>query len=262
MIIQGIRFESAPAAYVTKSPSFKGSKKVSLPDAEKMKSATLQLGATALAAIASANIIKSNKKPIPVEKLDYSSFDKIEGELTNNGKSKVVKNNDGIIIREYGKGRNGKVKFVKDYDKNGNVIKYSVCKYNNRIFSDCFNKKGVRTESTIFSRSDNTLISSKYRANGTLSEKTLYYNGGKSPLYSENYDEYGNVLKKIIYYPAKLEKSGYDLYYVDAGKFVAEVNDDRTLVKNTEYDGDGNITQLWYTDMEGNVVENSTKVMN
>lgn len=262
MAIQGIRFESAPAAYVTKSPSFKGSKKVSLPDAEKMKSATLQLGATALAAIASANIIKSNQKPIPVEKLDYSSFDKIEGELTNNGKSKVVKNNDGIIIREYGKGRNGKVKFVKDYDKNGNVIKYSVCKYNNRIFSDCFNKKGVRTESTIFSRSDNSLISSKYRANGTLSEKTLYYNGGKSPLYSENYDEYGNVLKKIIYYPAKLEKSGYDLYYVDAGKFVAEVNDDRTLVKNTEYDGDGNITQLWYTDMEGNVVENSTKVMN
>lgn len=262
MAIQGIRFESAPAAYVTKSPSFKGSKKVSLPDAEKMKSATLQLGATALAAIASANIIKSNQKPISVEKLDYSSFDKIEGELTNNGKSKVVKNNDGIIIREYGKGRNGKVKFVKDYDKNGNVIKYTVCKYNNRIFSDCFNKKGVRTESTIFSRSDNSLISSKYRANGTLSEKTLYYNGGKSPLYSENYDEYGNVLKKIIYYPAKLEKSGYDLYYVDAGKFVAEVNDDRTLVKNTEYDGDGNITQLWYTDMEGNVVENSTKVMN
>ena len=60
------------------------------------------------------------------------------------------------------------------------------------------------------------------------------------------------MLKKTIYYPAQIERSGNKLHYVNAGKIVAEINDDRTLIKETEYDGDGNIVQLSYADAENN----------
>ena len=241
MAIQGIRFESAPAAYVTKSPSFKGSKKVSLPDAEKMKSATLQLGATALAAIASANIIKSNQKPIPVEKLDYSSFDKIEGELTNNGKSKVVKNNDGIIIREYGKGRNGKLGFVKDYDKNGNLIKYTTPKIRDVVVSDYYNKKGVQTKLSIYSKRDKTLHSIVFDKNGIEREHRFYCDNGKTLRSLKLYCKDGSPLQ--------------DTFYFLGSKTASIVKDygENGLVRETTYNEDGSVISITNYDEETGV---------
>lgn len=240
MTITPIKFETPSVAKETKNLNFKGVKNLTPQNSEKIKAATLQIGATAMAAITAAGILKNNDNGLtPFVKLDYSSIDNVEGEMSANGRSKIVKDKAGNIIRKYDRDWNRTIAFVTDYYPNGRIHE-TARNYpdENVIIVESFDKEGHKTKLAGF---QNGILTSEtsFNHNGKRCEKRSYLTDGKTVNSIEFYDE-KDLTKKII------------TYFSD-GKTINKIDQriNGHPYKETYYKQDGNIVQTCDYDCGG-----------
>ncbi len=219
MLVEKVNFTGAEPSQSGRSYVNGLSTKPSAPeDKEKSNAAKYMIGAAALAGVTALAIIshKNNwwrkaaegTRGLTRNRVDYSDFSKIEGELTEDG-SKIIKNKEGRVVKEIIKDGEDGVVFVRDYDpKTGEPVKLT-----------CFAEDGKTVRCiTVYNHPTRGMVSTRFAEDG----KTVKFIGEHDP-------ETGRLVKST-----EFAEDGKTV------KFIGE-HDPETgrLVKSTEFAEDG-----------------------